>query len=138
MTRRISLATTLFVVLVFCGGPVNAQSETAPAPPVAEKPAPYDDKLSRLSEILGSLHYLRNLCTGDEEPEWRNTVQKLIDSETANEAARRARMVAAFNRGYRSFAAIHSICTPAAISAEEQYRAEGATLAAEITTRYGN
>ncbi len=34
----------------------------------AERPTPYDDQLSRLAEILGSIHYLRNLCnTGKED-----------------------------------------------------------------------
>lgn len=116
--------------------PQAATGEQSPA--AQEKPAPYDDQLARLSEILGAMHYLRNLCTNRSEPEWRSTVQKLLDTETSNEPARRARMVAAFNRGYRSFAAIHSECTAAAVAAEEQYRAEGATLTAEIATRYGN
>ncbi|RON11983.1 TIGR02301 family protein, partial [Pseudomonas frederiksbergensis] len=50
----------------------------------------------------------------------------------------RQRMTAAFNRGYRSFAAIHSSCTRAAVMAEEGYRNEGATLAQEIAARFGN
>lgn len=132
----------MLVLVIFVVTPLRlAYSQAAtgePPPPTQEKPAPYDDQLARLSEILGAMHYLRNLCTNRSEPEWRSIVQKLLDTETANEAARRARMVAAFNRGYRSFAAIHSECTAAAIAAEEQYRAEGATLTAEIATRYGN
>jgi TIGR02301 family protein len=128
----------LTALAVTPAGLARSQDATGAQPPTQEKPAPYDDQLARLSEILGAMHYLRNLCTDRGEPEWRSTVQKLLDTETANEAARRARMVAAFNRGYRSFAAIHSECTTAAIAAEEQYRAEGATLIAEIATRYGN
>jgi uncharacterized protein (TIGR02301 family) len=107
----------------------------APAPP--EKPAPYDQQLTRLAEILGSVHYLRTLC-GAVGVDWRATMQKLLDTETQNEAARRERLTAAFNRGYRSFAAVHTTCTPTARVAEERYRAEGATLASEITARYGN
>ncbi|MBO3759645.1 TIGR02301 family protein [Ciceribacter sp. L1K22] len=137
MTQRLFMFG--FVTLSFlASGIAAAQSVVEEAPAAAEKPAPYDEQLARLSEILGSLHYLRNLCNGDEEPGWREAAQKLLDTETASEPARRARLVAAFNRGYRSFAATHSVCTPAAIAAEEQYRAEGATLAVEITGRYGN
>ena len=115
-----------------------AQEEpAAETPAVAEKPAPYDPKLLRLAEILGSVSYLRNLCKGSES-EWRDMMQELLGEETSNEPQRMARLTAAFNRGYRSFAATYVKCTPQAIAAEEAYRAEGATLATEITARFGN
>jgi uncharacterized protein (TIGR02301 family) len=115
-----------------------AEEETkTEAPVTAEKPAPYDPKLMRLAEILGSVSYLRNLCTGT-ETEWRDLMRALLGEETANEPQRTARLTAAYNRGYRSFAATYVKCTPQAIAAEEAYRAEGATLATEITARFGN
>jgi uncharacterized protein (TIGR02301 family) len=114
-----------------------AEEPKAEAPAVAEKPAPYDPKLMRLAEILGSVSYLRNLCKGGES-DWREMMQELLGEETANEPQRTARLTAAFNRGYRSFAATYVKCTPQAIAAEEAYRAEGATLATEITARFGN
>ena len=107
-------------------------------PESTEKPAPYDDKLARLSEIIGAVHYLRNLCEKEGEPEWRDAMQRLIDAETASEPKRRARMVSAYNRGYRSFASVYTTCTASAIAAEGFYRNEGATLAVEIAARYGN
>lgn len=116
---------------------------SAPQPPAAqaadpvEKPAPYDERLNRLSEILGSVHYLRTLC-GESRSDWRTSMQRILDSDAANEPKRREKLTAAFNRGYRSFAAVHTTCTPSARSAEEAYRAEGATLAAEIAARFGN
>lgn len=112
----------------------ETKAETAVA---VEKPAPYDPKLMRLAEILGSVSYLRNLCKGDES-EWRAIMQELLGEETTSEPQRAARFTAAFNRGYRSFAATYVKCTPQAIAAEEAYRAEGATLATEITARFGN
>lgn len=123
--------------------PVAAQDKDTKEKPAEtaapeEKPAPYDDRLARLSEIMGAVHYLRNLCIDKGEPEWRDAMQKLIDSETATEPKRRARMIAAYNRGYRSFASVYTTCTPAAITAEENYRNEGATLAIEIASRFGN
>ncbi|MGV3551706.1 TIGR02301 family protein [Rhizobium sp.] len=115
-----------------------AADQTAVAtPPVAEKPTPYDPRLMRLAEILGSVSYLRNICKGDES-EWRLMMQELLAEDTANEPQRAARLTAAFNRGYRSFASTYVKCTPQAIAAEETYRAEGATLATEITARFGN
>lgn len=123
--------------------PANAQAPQPPATPEAppesaEKPAPYDDKLARLSEIIGAVHYLRNLCDKEGEPEWREAMQKLVDAETGTEPKRRARMVSAYNRGYRSFASVYTTCTASAIAAEGFYRNEGATLAVEIAARYGN
>lgn len=112
-------------------------AETAAAPAVVEKPAPYDPKLMRLAEILGSVSYLRNLCKGNEQ-EWRQMMQDLLGQEAATEPRRAASLTAAFNRGYRSFASTYVKCTAQAIAAEEAYRAEGATLATEITARFGN
>jgi uncharacterized protein (TIGR02301 family) len=117
-----------------------AASSTTPAAPQAEnesKPAPYDSQMMRLAEVLGSVTYLRSLC-GATSDDWRGSMQKLLDSDTANEPKRRERLTAAYNRGYRSFAAVHATCSEPARMAEELYRAEGATLAAEIASRYGN
>lgn len=112
--------------------------ETPATPAVEEKPAPYDERLERLSEIVGAVHYLRNLCVDKPEDGWRASMQKLIELEAANEPKRQEKLTAAFNRGYRSFAAIYTACTESAVVAEERYRNEGATLATEITARFGN
>ncbi len=118
--------------------PSKPASEARPAEVTPPKPAPYDDKLARLSEILGAVQYLRTLCPSSGPEDWRRSMSDLLAADTANEPERRQRMTAAFNRGYRSFAAIHTSCTRAAIMAEENYRNEGATLAQEIASRFGN
>ncbi|MDW9567062.1 TIGR02301 family protein [Sinorhizobium meliloti] len=117
-----------------------APQTTAPSPSPAqeEKPTPYDQRLIRLAEILGSVHYLRNLCLDQSEDGWRRSTQELIDKEAAGEPKRRERITAAFNRGYRTFASVYTRCTEPATLAEERYRAEGATLASEIVARFGN
>lgn len=112
--------------------------ETPAVAPVEEKPTPYDERLERLSEILGAVHYLRNLCMDKTEDNWRASMQRLIDMEAGSEPKRQEKLTAAFNRGYRSFAAIYTACTDSAVVAEERYRNEGATLATEITARFGN
>jgi uncharacterized protein (TIGR02301 family) len=117
--------------------PASPETEAAP-PPVEGKPPPYEQRLIRLAEILGSVHYLRNLCLNQPEDGWRRSMQELIDKETADEPKRRERMTAAFNRGYRTFASVYTACTEPATLAEERYRAEGATLASEIVARFGN
>lgn len=116
-------------------------AQPSPPPPVAQqenKPAPYDNQMARLAEILGAVQYLRTLCPATGSEEWRKSMNDLLAADTANEPHRKQRMTAAFNRGYRSFAAVHTACTPAAIAAEEKYRIEGATLAQEIASRFGN
>jgi uncharacterized protein (TIGR02301 family) len=129
------------VLLVSAFAPVvraeEVKSEEPPAVAAPEMPTPYDEKLLRMSEILGSVHYLRNLCKGGED-EWRNLMAQLLAEDTKNEPQRAARLTAAFNRGYRAFASTYVKCTPQARAAEAQYRAEGATLAAEIAARFGN
>lgn len=126
--------------LAAMASPLAAQEAPPPAaPPVAEeKPAPYDPQLARLAEILGSIHYLRTLCGEEGGADWRASMQELLDSDTAKEPRRKERLTAAFNRGYRSFASVHTTCTDSARAAEERHRNEGATLAAEIAARFGN
>ena len=118
----------------------SAPSATAPSGSAPANPASpaYDQKLSRLAEVTGAVHYLRNLCQKDAKEDWRKTMGDLLAAETANEPERRQKLTAAFNRGYRSFAAVYTECTQAAVVAEEQYRNEGATLASEIASRFGN
>ena len=110
----------------------------AAAPVRAEEPAaPYDGNLQRLSEILGALHYLRALCGSNEGQKWRNEVQALIDAE-APSGDRRTRMVASFNRGYRSFQQTYRTCTPAADLVIRRYLEEGSKIARDVTARYAN
>jgi uncharacterized protein (TIGR02301 family) len=126
--------------------PAHAQTETpaaetpaAEAPPQTQvartAPAPYAEKLLRLSEILGSLHYLRNLC-GESGSRWREQMEALLATEKP-EPDVRARYVANFNRGYRSFG-MHVTCNDSAYAAISRYMKEGEELSREVATRYGN
>jgi uncharacterized protein (TIGR02301 family) len=97
---------------------------------------PFEPGLMRLSEVLGSLAFLRRLCDSDGDS-WRGEMERLLVTEKAEEA-RRARLVASFNRGYRSFEASYATCTHAAREAIRRYLDEGERLARDIATRYGN
>jgi uncharacterized protein (TIGR02301 family) len=139
--RRWLRVTSILLIGLPAGQSVGQETNVISVPaPTAEtgQATPYDDRLARLSEIIGAVHYLRNLCKADGEPEWRQSLQALLDAETKSEPKRRARLTAAYNRGYRSFASVYTSCTPAAVRAEQNYRNEGATLAIEITARFGN
>lgn len=139
-----SIATVLLLVLAL---PMSAQSATnlGPAPPPppavsvpagAAAPPPYEDQLLRLAEILGAVHYLRQLCKSDDGDVWRQQMQKLIDVEQPDEG-RRARMVDRFNHGYASYRSVYLECTAAAVEATGRYLEEGARITTDITARYG-
>ena|ERR1700754_2920677 len=99
--------------------------------------APFDGDLQRLAEILGTLHYLRGICGNNEGLKWRNEMQALIDAETPA-GDRRARMIAAFNRGYNGFQQTYRTCTPAATVAVRRYIDEGVKISRDLTARYAN
>lgn len=98
--------------------------------------SPFEGNLMRLSEILGSLHYLRNLC-GESGQDWRGRMEALLAAENPDEE-RRARLTASFNRGYRSFEITYTACTASALAAIARYMKEGEALARDTATRYGN
>lgn len=105
------------------------------AVPARAQEAPYDDRLYRLAEVLGALHYLRNLC-GEKTSDWRDEMQRLIEAEKP-EPERRARMVASFNRGYRSYSGYRH-CTGAATESIARFMTEGEALARDMLVRFGN
>ena len=142
MLRVLVLTLSVLLPVSLAGGLQSASAQAPVGSPVAaaieRPPPPYDARLLRLAEILGSVQYLRNLCNPEGETNWRDGMQALLDSETAEEPNRREILTAGYNRGFRSFAAVYSSCTNAANVAEQRYRREGATLVSEIVARYGN
>jgi uncharacterized protein (TIGR02301 family) len=105
--------------------------------PAQDAAAPFDADLQRLSEILGTLHYLRGICGANEGAKWRNEMQALIDAETPS-GERRTRMIAGFNRGYNGFQTTYRTCTPAADIAIRRYLEEGSKISRDLTARYAN
>ncbi|MFY9734009.1 MAG: TIGR02301 family protein [Rhodoplanes sp.] len=107
------------------------------AAPATGQTTPFDKDLQRLAEILGALHYLRQLCGANEGQKWRNEMQALIDAE-APSGSRRSKMILAFNRGYNVFQQSYRTCTPPAEVAIRRYLEEGAKISREVTGRYAN
>ncbi len=89
---------------------------------------PYDDRLLRLSEILGAVHYLRELCGANDGQTWRERMQELITAEGTS-ALRRARLTRSFNQGYRSYSRTYSACSPSAQIAINRFVGEASQLA---------
>jgi len=102
----------------------------AMALPVAAAPdgKPYDDRLFRLSEILGAVHYLRELCGAEEGQQWRERMSELVQSEGST-ALRKAKLTRSFNKGYQSYSRTYNTCSPSAQNAINRFIAEGATIA---------
>jgi uncharacterized protein (TIGR02301 family) len=93
----------------------------------AQEGKPYDDKLLRLSEILGAIHYLRELCGANEGQYWRDRMREIMDAEGSS-TLRRAKLTRAFNQGYRSYSRTYNTCSPSAQTAVTRFISEGAQL----------
>jgi uncharacterized protein (TIGR02301 family) len=123
------------IALSACPGRAQEEPPQQQVEPEFVEP-PYEAQLLRLSEILGSVHYLRRLCDSDEGSLWRDQMQALIDAEAPN-PIRRARIVDRFNHGYETFRAVYRTCTAAAAVAIDRYMSEGVKISRDITARYG-
>lgn len=114
-----AVALTLALLTVSVGGePVFAQ---------AKDTRPYDTQLFRLAEILGAVHYLRELCNAEEGQQWRDQMRGLLTAEGGT-AVRRARLTRSFNSGYRSYSRTYVNCTPSAKSAISKFLTEGVEI----------
>lgn len=117
----------LMMLLSAAGGPVMAASDTKP----------YDDRLLRLSEILGAVHYLRELCGANEGQYWRDRMRDLMDAEGST-ALRRAKLTRAFNQGYRSYSRTYNTCSPSAQTAINRFLSEGSDLSDGLLKAFPN
>ena len=107
----------------------EAPADAAPGVPL------YEGQLLRLSEIMGALAYLRDLCGDGDGAEYRAKMAALLDAEgTAPE--RREKLAGAYNRGYRGYETTYGQCTQNARAAISRYVAEGARLSRDIADRY--
>ena len=114
-----------FLLACFALGLAAAVTPTTAASPDTK---PFDDRLFRLSEILGAVHYLRELCGADEGQVWRQRMGELLQAEGSS-ALRRARLTRSFNKGYRSYSRTYNTCSPSAQNAINRFLTEGAQIA---------
>lgn len=130
--RRMLLAT---VLLGFTAA-VSAQTQNA-KPWQGGTIAALDRDIFRLSEIAGSLAFLRDLCRAADAEEWPKLMQQLLAAEGTT-PERKSRIAGAYNNGYRNFALTYRICTPSAQEAANRYLTESNRLSDTILKRYGN
>ncbi len=127
------LAVSAFAPSAAAQGAASVRAETASPPNAAGtlKPGdskPYDDKLVRLSEILGAVHYLRELCGQNDGQQWRDQMREILAADGGS-ALRKAMLTRSFNNGYRSFGRTYQACTPSAQAAIGLFLSEGAQIA---------
>jgi uncharacterized protein (TIGR02301 family) len=108
---------------------VGAFGQSAIAPPDSK---PYDERLMRLSEVLGAVHYLRELCGANDGQLWRERMRELMEAEGSS-ALRRAKLTRSFNNGYRSYSRTYNSCTTSAQTAITRFLTEGADIADGLT-----
>ena len=121
-----------------------AESASKPAPPPPPPPPPpvdlpppvYEPQLLRLSEIIGALAFLRDICGAGDAEAYRAKMAALLDVE-AKTTEQRQRLAGAYNRGFRDYERNYNQCTPSAEEATRRFLDEAARLSSDIATRYG-
>lgn len=106
-----------------------------PAFAQAEKIPPYENRLLRLSEIMGSLHFLTLLCRPTEGDIWHDKMTQILKVE-AKTKLRKAKLTERFNSGFGSFQATYRKCTPSAETAMVRYIAEAQVIVRNLTTDF--
>jgi len=104
------------------------------ASPVAGQTANSQDEILRLSEILGAIHHLREICGNNERQLWRDQMVELLEIEQP-ETALRTRMTEAFNRGYNDYRRTYGTCTPSAKTATARFFEEGGNISKLLASR---
>lgn len=126
MNRRRSPFLGLALTCALLAGTVSAQ----------DADPPFTGDLLRLSEILGAVAYLDQLCGRPESGVWRRQMQSLLDAQEMSPEDRR-KYVDVYNRGHRTFATVHRVCTAETRAVLSAYVGEGAEIAERLEQRFG-
>lgn len=100
----------------------------------ASQPARADDMtagLMRLSEILGSVHHLREVCGANEGALWRNKMIDMLNVADLDAAARQA-MISHFNDAYHGAQRSFPACSASAAAKANALFDEARRLAGRL------
>lgn len=100
-----------------------------------EKAPPYESRLLRLSEVIGSIHFLTLLCTPEDGTVWHDKMNEMLDVE-AKTQLRRAKLIERFNFGFNSFQSTYRNCTASANTALARYTLEAKTIVQNLTRNF--
>jgi uncharacterized protein (TIGR02301 family) len=132
------------LVLLAVAGTADAQQRSraptapppAPAAPPPETPLIYEPQLMKLSEALGVIAYMSQLCGDSGGEAWRARAEQLIEAEGAT-PARKERLAGAYNFGYLGHQAAHRTCTERGRAVIERKVGEAKQIAQDLANRFG-
>jgi uncharacterized protein (TIGR02301 family) len=113
--------------------PPKAQPQEPPPP---EIPLVYEPQLLRLSETLGVIAYMSQLCGESGVDAWRQRAEQLIEAEGAT-PARKERLAGAYNRGFLGHQAMHRGCGDRTRLVIERKLKEAREVAQDLSNRFG-
>ena len=96
---------------------------------------PYEQGLLRLVTILGSLEFLHPLCDLQNKGVWKAQMANLLEAEEPS-PARRARMMATYNKSYEVLEQVHRTCTQTVRLILTRYETEAVELTRTLATTY--
>ncbi len=126
--RAVFIATMCVIPMLLGSAQGQTQSSDDGLPP-------YEDELLRLVSIMGSLEFLHPLCGQHPRGVWRDQMANLLDAEEPV-PARRARIMAAYNKAYALLEQVYKTCTPAAQAILQRYETEAVELTRIMATNY--
>lgn len=95
--------------------------------------AEYAAQARELAQVLGAAHYLRWLCFGRRDQQWREFMSQLLDKE---DQRLRTDLADAFNDGFDAERLRFDSCTARAQASEADWKAKGLRLADGLAARY--
>lgn len=64
-----------------------------------------------LAKNLGQMHYLRTLCFGYDDLQWREYMSEMLDIEAPGDLPKQRELTQAFNAGFYQEKSRHSVCS---------------------------
>ncbi len=120
---------------------LRKKAVTPPAPAPKLPPVtvnPQEKPLVELSEIVGALAFLTQICSPATSPNpWRVRMETLLDTEGEASGARE-KMTGAYNLGFSDYSTSYRQCTDAARAARRVLMRDAARIAREIERRFGS
>lgn len=92
--------------------------------------------LTRLSQVLGSLHALRVSCSGREDQTYRSRMSTLLDLEAPDASALRDPLVDSFNAGFQTYGQGSATCPKDRSAQEAKLARDGFRLAKQMAALY--
>jgi uncharacterized protein (TIGR02301 family) len=136
--KGLFLAAAWLAVAPCAAAEAPAAPPTPPAAPAPAEPAPppYEPQLLRLSEIMGALAYLRDICGAHDADAFRAKMTALLSAEATTDV-RKERLAGAYNHGFQGYALTYRACTPGAQTVIARFLDEAAKIAKDLAGRYG-